>query len=353
MNSLTPKRSHGRLSRRACHGWLFVPLFALCAGTLPTFAWDDRPCVSEDKVFQAPHAILRGGRIAAVIMHPDPDRGFYRKQRFVHAGIVSRLVTAGHSYIGGDPGNSLDPLAGAHSMGISGEFGEPLIVRTATPGTPVELIRIGLGSFTAASRKPKDLRAAQWDEKATWEWRDSNSSVSYSQEFDHESGYGYRLEKIVSMVPEKNILRLDYELENTGDKRIETSHYLHNWFRPDGATVSRETEVLYPFRPATAVVSAQLKNGASFEGNRLTFSPNAENATGATFIEFEARPNTADNQSVLRNRDTGARVAIRGDWAPVTHKLYATTRGVCPEPFIDIFLRPGATVTWSVNYDFL
>ena len=56
------------------------------------------------------------------------------------------------------------------------------------------------------------------------------------------------------------------------------------------------------------------------------------------------------NAALVRNNVTGGWVEFSGD-APITRMVFwAVERAACPEPFIQILLRPGEVKNWCSRY---
>lgn len=326
---------------------LLAALFSLAA-ICPASAWDDSPSADPSRAREAPHTVLANPTLEAVIMHPDPESGFYRKRRFEWAGIVSWVRVGDHTFVGRPA-----PDGGEiHSLGLIGEFIPALPVGPSTEQAEDVIIRIGLGKFRNPADERGRRRQPEWIERATWTTEAKDHGIAYRQQFhDADSGIAYSLAKTISIDPQRPILTIAYRLTNEGTREIKTEHYNHNWFSLDGQAASPSVSVSWRFPPEPEVLEFKPRHGAVLEGNKLSFAGPFD-GPAATWLALGPMKQPHLNFFRLACAERAMAVDIAGDWSPFQHKLYATIREICPESFVAIHLQPGDSQQWTASYTF-
>jgi hypothetical protein len=165
-------------------------------------------------------------------------------------------------------------------------------------------------------------------------------------------GYAYSYTKRLTLTEGKAELVLSHNLTNTGDKEIETEVFNHNFFVIDGRPSGPEFEIEFPF--SLTATRADLKGRISIEGNTIQY-PNVlkdgMNGMIGTGLEgFGAK--VQDNAFQIINKFTGAGVRAKID-QPLQKLFFWTMENtICPEPFIHMKIKPGATHSWNTEYTF-
>jgi len=294
-----------------------------------------------------PVTLIRGGTTSAALYLPDQVRGYYRGTRFDWSGVVSSLRWNGHEYFG-EWFDTHDPVL--HD-GITGPVDE-FLTGTSSLGyeeaaAGASFVRIGVG----AVKKPAGETAYQ--RFATYEIVDHGrrtvtpaaDHVTFVHELGDTNGYAYRYEKIVRVTSAR--LMLEYTLRNTGRKRIATSVYNHNFFTLDRRATGPDSSVTFAF-DATARRPMPL---AAFDGRRLRFS-RAFGPKETMFTEIDgAGATAADYDFRIENRESRAGVRITSDRPLERLVFWSHPRTVCPEPYIDVSVEPGAERSWYIHYE--
>jgi hypothetical protein len=237
--------------------------------------------------------------------------------------------------------------------GTAGEFG------MGTAGMPAPLgfnesaagghfVKIGIGVL----RKPDDepysfgrryeiVDAPRWQVVKTGQW------VNMRQVLEHD-GYGYDYCHRIETVPGCKSFITRHALTNTGRKPIHQTHYSHNFLIIDQEPIGPAYELMFHFTPDDLPLTQSL---AYVKGNSLNFRELIP-AGKALFTQLSGFGDTAvDNWVMIRNRDIGVDLCITGDRPVVRYHLFAVCGSVCPEPFVELLLHPGETVTWQHRYD--
>jgi hypothetical protein len=319
-----------------------------------------------------PQAEIRVDTTRAALYLPDAARGYYRGTRFDWSGVVSSLRWNGHEYFGewfekhdpvlhdGITGPVDEFLTGTSSLG----YGEAVdaekagLKPCATSGTAAggaglqachggTFVRIGVG----AVRKPAGETTYQ--RFATYEIVDhgkrtvtpAGDHVTFVHELGDTDGYSYRYEKVVRVSAAR--LMLEYKLRNTGRKRIATSVYNHNFFTLDRRGTGPDSSVVFAF-DATARRPMEL---AAFDGRRLRFNKAFE-AKETMFTEIDGfGPTYTSYDFRIENRESKAGVRITSDRRIERLAFWSHPKTICPEPFIDVSVDPGAEQTWYIHYE--
>src|SRR5260370_40509501 len=125
--------------------------------------------------------------------------------------------------------------------------------RQAKPGET--FIKIGVGGL----RKPKDggeydcFRLYEIVDPGTWKVRTKRNTIEFTQEVtDPLSGYGYRYQKTILLVPGQPEMIMDHRLRNTGKRSIESNVYNHNFLVLDGQPPGPDFVLTTPFHIITS-----------------------------------------------------------------------------------------------------
>ncbi len=163
------------------------------------------------------------------------------------------------------------------------------------------------------------------------------------------NGYSYVLKKEIQLL--ESGFRIDYHLENTGEKSIVTTEYVHNFTAIDKMAMGQDYVLRFPF---------QLKP----RDFKDTVNPEEKVKIGHNSITFNGQPSEqfffsklAGNKSVVATWELiniKNRIGIRETGSFQTKKvnLWGCEHVISPELFFDIHLRPGQSTAWSRTYDF-
>ncbi len=298
-----------------------------------------------------PGAEISNGLIQAKLYLPDAQKGYYRGTRFDWSGVIHSLRYKGHEFFG-QWFERYDPLLHDAITGPVEEFrtGETSLgYAEAKPGGT--FIRIGVG----AVRKPDEaafqrFRTYEILNPGKWRIEKAAARIDFTHELaDEASGYGYVYRKTVRLAENRPELAIEHRLRNTGKRTIETSQYNHNFFVIDGQPTGPDFSVRFPF---TLRAAADLKGIAEARGGELAFLRELQ-PRESLFTELQGYgAATSDYDITLENRKTGAAVRITGD-RPLAKLIFWCVRAtLCPEPYLDLRVEPGAETRWRVVYRF-
>jgi hypothetical protein len=291
-----------------------------------------------------PEVTITNGLISARILLADKENGYYRGSRFDWSGAIASLEWNGHSYFG-QWFERYSPTKHDAILGPVEAF-DPIGFERAKPGE--NFIKIGVGAVV----KPDDsgynfLRSYEISNHGQWKWKAHVNQVQFFHTLT-EKNTGYKYRKTLRLVKGKPQLGIAHSLRNTGQAKIETKVYNHNFFVIDNQSTGPGFAVTFPFSlPAT---KEQPNEFVKFSGTELLFVK--ELGRRNVSLKDLVKEGTADYRFRIENRRTGAGVQITGD-RPVTKLVFwAAGKTLCPEPYIDIAVEPGKEITWSITYDF-
>ena len=299
---------------------------------------------------EAPRCTLSNGLVEAKVYLPDKDNGFYRGSRFDWAGIIGSLTCGGHSYFGPWYAKH-DPYRHDSITGPAGEFHgvEEADIDYTRVKEEDNFLRLGVGFFrkqeSSAFRRFHTYALSDTGEWRTFVHRDR-------AEFEHRavsrSGLGYCYKKTIRLPEWRPFLLLEHTLINSGSLEIGTRHYNHNFLTIDRQLTGPDFEIRLPF----AVRAEETPSPLHVCTRRITFDRMlAQNESVLAELTGYGASAT-DYEITVAHRGTGAAVRIRGDRPLVKLLFWARRHTLCPEPYIDISLRPGEQISWTISYEF-
>jgi len=297
-----------------------------------------------------PQAEISNGLIRARLYLPDPNNGYYRGTRFDWSGVIYSLQYEGHDYFG--PWlEKHDPKLHDAIAGPVEEFrtkDSALGYDEANPGET--FIKIGVGVL----RKGKEERYAfsipfEIVDPGRWQVRQGDGWIEFTHTLSDSSGYGYLYTKRISLVAGEAEMILDHTLRNTGRRAIATSVYNHNFFTLDRLPSGPGFVVRFGFVPTA---TRDMRGFAEIRGRELVYlkelAPGETFGTGITGYGQDAR----DYDIRVENLKAGAGVHITAD-RPISNFFFWSARTtVCPEPYMEFNIAPGAEASWRIRYEF-
>jgi hypothetical protein len=297
-----------------------------------------------------PQLTLESRVLRLAVYPPDAEKGYYRGARFDWSGLVARAEYGGHFFFG-EWKTPHRPENFEDAPGTAEEFGtlRPLGYTEAKPGET--FIKIGVGELEKPAEPAyrfhynyKIVRPAMWDVTSGRDW------VEFRQELKADSGYGYHYVKRITLDEKEPAFMVSHSLKNTGDKAIETDHYCHNFIRIDDDPVGTHYRIGFSF-PAKPKAKPAPHGPVELRGRELVFREDM--VKGDFYLELEGLTGRAsDNEVIVENTAKGAGVRVRGDHVLSDFHVWGVKTALCPEPFIELKLAPGAAAKWSNRYTF-
>lgn len=162
------------------------------------------------------------------------------------------------------------------------------------------------------------------------------------------NGYSYLLRKKIELLD--NGFLINYYLENTGKKDINTNEYVHNFTTINNDSIGSNYILKFPFQ-----IKPEL-----FEE---TVNPEQKVDIGKNEIKFNGSPNEqfffsnlTGNENVnakweLSNLKSGIGISETGNFKTNSVNIWGWKHVICPELFFDICIKPGKALEWSRNYN--
>ncbi len=296
-----------------------------------------------------PSASFANSLVEAEVYLPDPENGYYRGTRFDWSGAIHSLKYAGHEYFG-EWQQSSDPYLHDRITGPVEEY------RTDEKGLGYDdggdrFLRIGVGVVSKPAEQDYRWRHSytvidpgQWSVERGANW------IQFTHEVAEPTlGYAYRLTKRLTLTPGKPHLVIDHGLENTGDRKIETNVYNHNFFVFDNQPTGPDVTVTFPFE---LTADRDMDGYASVDGRHLRYHRELP-PDESIFTMLDGYSDAADDhQFAIEHRGAKAGVRVVTDRPLARLQFWSPRTTVCPEPFIDLTIAPGQADRWSIRYEF-
>ena len=161
------------------------------------------------------------------------------------------------------------------------------------------------------------------------------------------NGYAYVLRKEIEL--HASSFTIHYSLQNTGEKDINTTEYVHNFTAINNDAIGSHYILNFPF---------QLKPAHFGE----MVNPEQKVAIGQDKITFNGSPkeefffsNLSGDKNVkaawqLSNLESNIAISETGNFQTTKVNLWGCKHVMSPELFFKISLKPGTSTEWSRNY---
>jgi hypothetical protein len=318
-----------------------------------------------------PSGQITNGLVTVSYYLPDSQKGFYRGTRFDWSGIIYSLNYKGEEYYGSwytriDPsihnnvqrvtpdgrGEVVTGIASS-GMGPAEEFltnDKALGFDEARPGGT--FLKIGVGVLRRPDDKPYDrYRDYEILDGGKWITNKMDDKVIFTQTLSNsESGYGYIYTKTLHLLPGKPIMRIEHQLRNTGEKRLVSSVYDHNFFVTNNHHTGPDYVITTPY--PMEISQTQGADLFRIDGKKLLFtklfSPKEMVVTWIAGFE----PVAKDYSFKVENIRTGTGYSVSGDRPLSQIMLWAIFTNISMEAFINLNAVPGKEENWAYEYTY-
>jgi hypothetical protein len=302
-----------------------------------------------------PKTQISNSELEVDIYLPDAEKGYYRGTRFEWSGLVNEVRYKGHKFFGDwkpmlkhDPSNHDDVsgIASEFGMGMFGVAG-PWGYDDAKPGD--SFLKIGIGLLKKATEEAYSPFTRYEIEKAfDWEISQGTDWIQFDQTIEPFQDWAYHYTKRIELMSGSPDMLVKHTIKNTGSKELSTTQYCHNFVKIDKEPVDENYEVRFLF-PLEA--NREFGGYASVNQNRI----NIEKELGmkALFSEIGGfRDLVKHNSFFVEHKKNKASIFMNSTVPPLIYNFYAAKYVVCPEPFVDIQLKPGESLEWTNQYTF-
>lgn len=294
-----------------------------------------------------PQVEITNGIIQARLYLPDNQYGYYRGSRFDWAGVMPDLKFQGHTYFG-QWFDKYSPTLHDAIMGPVEAF-YPVGFEEAKSGE--SFLKVGIGMLQKSDESAYSFSTPYPITNAgTWKVREWPERV----EFVHmltDRNYSYEYKKTVELVKGKPEMVLVHRLKNKGKRTIDTNVYNHNFFVMDNQPTGPDFTVTFPFRLITEGEAAGPLG--KLQDNQILFEKELVNSERLFYRSVVGFGNSASDYDIkIENHKTGAAVRITSDLPVSKLVFWSHPKTLCPEPYSQLKVGPGETVTWKVFYQF-
>ena len=162
------------------------------------------------------------------------------------------------------------------------------------------------------------------------------------------NGYSYILKKEISI--SENSFTINYFLHNTGEKKIITDEYIHNFMAIDNALIGKDYTLKFPFQIDSTLFDETVnsENKVEIGSDNITFreTPKKQfffsNLTGGKELQAEW---------MLTNLKTEVGIKEIGNFKTNKINLWGWGHVISPELFFKISVDPKKTIEWSRKFD--
>lgn len=294
-----------------------------------------------------PQAEISNRLIDARIYLPDKTNGYYRGSRFDWSAVIPELKYKGHTYFG--PWyNKYSPTLHDAIMGPVEDF-YPVGYDEAKVGE--SFLKIGIGMVTKPEeQKYTFVHPYQLVNAGSWKIKKKPDEVEFNHKLQDEQ-YAYEYKKTVALLKGKPEMVLSHTLKNTGKKDLVTVVYNHNFFVMDNQPTGKDFVVTFPFN-LTGEARGKGDLG-KLEANKIIFLKELAANENLYYSSLTGFGTSAKDYDIkIENRKTGAAVRITSDQPLSKLVFWSAPRTICPEPYIQIKIKPGVTFKWKIFYQF-
>lgn len=183
--------------------------------------------------------------------------------------------------------------------------------------------------------------------------REGADTVVCTARSDSRNGYAYEYEKTIAL--ENDGFRVHYRLENTGQKKIETDEYVHNFLSPGGKNIGPNCTLSFPWKldPSAfselkdpdGIMDIRGKEVAFVKGTKEQFYLGDIGRSASVKEGLAARWTLHDGKGDVSFSEEGS-------FVPSKVAVWGWTHVISPELFFSISLERGDIVTWERRYRF-
>lgn len=162
-------------------------------------------------------------------------------------------------------------------------------------------------------------------------------------------GYQYILKKEIQLL--ETGFRINYWLENIGDKTIKTTEYNHNFLAFNKESMSNDYRLVLPFELDSGQFDENVnpENFVQFKNDQLGFS---KTPNEVFFFNYLNGKKKVPASWKLENSKLNIGIKEVGDFNTSKVNVWGCKHVISPELFFEIALHPKQRVSWSRTYTF-
>jgi hypothetical protein len=321
--------------------------------------------------------VLKSNRLSVEIAPPGTA---YARTRFDWTAFITQVTLdsapagGGHAFcVPEDP----DPTKGTGGIGLCNEFGieQAIGYDDAQPGE--RFPKLGIGLLVRADEGPYTfMRPYEIGEHFPIQIETTDNEARFLVEPVDCRGYAARLTKTVTV--QDATLTLAYQLENVGQKPIQTDEYCHNFMGIDGHLMGPEYILRLPYdvrfkdpppgmlrralpgflreilpdallAPVARLLMRRMGQVLAVNGPEISLRETPQRPFYRRLVGYAL---TEQPQFELRHTPTGVGMREFDDFSPCRVAVWGTTHVISAEIFCPIDVQPGETQTWTRRYEF-
>lgn len=293
---------------------------------------------------------LENGNLKLEITAPGE---MYRGERFDWNGSVIQMYYKGLPLLGMETGEKEFDTE-INARGLYGEFGIKNCIGYEDIEVGEYFPKIGTG-WLKKNNHPYSF-ANRYERKPLNFSYSTNPEEKYAVfncNSGDEMGYSYFYSKKITINADG--FTESYSFSNTGSKLIETTHYVHNFFKPGKENIGPHISIEFPSDFDYSILLENVRTLGVLENQKgkLNFlkEPETDYFFGGIWTALnDCTLKENDPSWVLKDRLHGIQVSETDSFEPWNADLWGYKKNVSPEIFYYLKAAPGETVKWSRTY---
>lgn len=290
--------------------------------------------------------VLDNGVVSAGVMVPGHPQRYNRGARFTEVAAVLSARICGHEFLYAPQDHHPVDDHG----GLASEFD------LVTPVDPDDLmppgyldaaigggfLKVGVGVLKKQKQRYSLFQQPEIISPAVTNVLWADDSAEFSQACSGIDGYAYELSARITL--RNNNILMDWQLKNTGSKKLITRHYNHNFFRLSESEIGPGYVLKFPFDFAAGGLLPEQRQ----IGREIYFIKPIPTWTNL-LIPFPSGYR-GENVCELLYQPTGASVVCTTSIPGLFTAVHARRGFVSPEQFVLLRIDPGQKSDWRRTY---
>ncbi|NJK86072.1 MAG: hypothetical protein HC906_09025 [Bacteroidales bacterium] len=235
-----------------------------------------------------------------------------------------------------------------HGQGLYNEFGIDMPVGFDDCAVGDYFLKPGVGLLKKTDDTPYCFFKDYPMKKSDIRYDVSDDRVKFIINPSGYRGYSFRITK--DIILSDNFFEIVYVFENTGEKRLETNEYCHNFVSINKAFI-RDYVLSFPFeidkRKFLEVVNPEEAIKIEKNSFLLTDQPKDQ-----FFFSPLVNPVDQLGEWKLINKKIGTGMKESADFVPSKINIWGWKHVISPELFIKIGIDPGEQTSWKRKFEF-
>jgi hypothetical protein len=273
----------------------------------------------------------------------------YNNSRFDWTGNISQILFERKiSFCSAEATKDFDFRR--HGQGLYNEFGIVKAIGYDDCAVGDKFPKIGIGLLTRSSNEAYDFLRAYDIDPFDIQIETGREWIRFTVFPKDCRGYGIKLIKKIEL--SGNSFTIEYELENTGIRKILTNEYCHNFLSVNRTNIDAHYTLRLPckiLKPSAMVEAVNPENAVVLKASAVNFNFSPEkDFFFSPLTEFRS---TNGEWEITHDR-IGVGMKENTDFIPETMNLWGLKHVISPELFIKIDLDPGQKLKWRRIFRF-